>query len=220
MNARSQIQNVQLLHFFLFSKIHVDEVLRVLRIVHILVKLHLFNEVISYISDAICSLAHFCPLSHTFWQNIVQGEREVCTETYPENIDDAFNQPLVLFIGFGKSLVGHHLPEDVDDRNVELRTKENVVVTCEKILNHLVHLKMDRALNALSTEAKIFECLEGEPSLGRPLGTLGEDNASRNVVPEPDFPNQLVRISSTKLLLLEELFCQVEVIDDVDLEPS
>ena len=61
----------------------------------------------------------------------------------------------------------------------------NVVVTCEEILNHLVHFKMDRALDALSTKAKIFECLGGEPSLHRPLRSLSEEDAARNIVPEP-----------------------------------
>ena len=66
MDNRSQIQNVELLHFVLFSQIHANEVLRVLRIVPILVDSHLFDEVILYISNAIGSLTHFCPFSHKF----------------------------------------------------------------------------------------------------------------------------------------------------------
>ena len=44
-DASCKIENVQLLHLLLFSKIHVDEVLRAFRIVDILVTFDLFNQV-------------------------------------------------------------------------------------------------------------------------------------------------------------------------------
>ena len=76
---------------------------------------------------------------------------------------------------------------------------------------------MDRTFDALSSKAKIFQRFDGEFLLGRPMGPLSPADASGNVVPEPALQKQRVRSFPAELLLLKQLLCNLEVVDQVDL---
>ena len=73
---------------------------------------------------------------------------------------------------------------------------------------------MNWILDAFSTEPKVFQRFQGEPSLGCPVVTLGGNNTSGDVIGKPVFEDKRRRTLSAELLPVKQLLCQVEVVDE------
>ena len=144
LDASHQIEDIQLVPLFQFSEVNIDEVGRVLRVVKSLPILHLQGEVLCHVLNPIVSFPNREESCQGFRKagigKLREGHRNGrCGEEVGHQLD----QLHVLFALRGQPLVRHNLPQDVDDRNIEVGAQKDVFLRRKAMFNHFFHLKMN-----------------------------------------------------------------------------
>ena len=218
-NAVGQVKHIQVLATVLADcrQVNVDEILGIFRIKICRMFFHFLDKMSSDPSHYFDSLSRQSVLvKGCRYEVLNEGGHHVSLSPILKHVAHSLYKLNILGLCWREPLVCNHLPENVDDRNVEVVSEKDVTRLGKSGIDHFISLKVYRLLDAFPTKTEVLQRLEGEPPLSAPVKSLGVDDSQRDWVIEPVNQQELVTGPSIELLPLKEILAQLKVIEDME----